>query len=245
MNSIVDAAHGTATNYVGKPQQIRWPQLLLLSCLKRRAHMANQWIERWENGHIGWHEPSGNAGLKKYWRASGKHVLVPFCGKSRDLLWLAEQGNEVTGVELSELAARAFFDENDLTYTVRDGVLQAYCATEHPITIYCGDYFALQAGHFDAHFDRGALIALPLDRRPAYVAHTRSLLTESTEQLVITLEYDQSVANGPPYSVPADEVNRYWPALQRIAEADDIANGPPKFREAGLKEMVEVVWRSR
>ncbi len=204
--------------------------------------MANQWIERWESGHIGWHELSGNAGLKKYWQASGKHVLVPFCGKSPDLLWLAEKGNEVTGVELSELAVRAFFDENELTYTVRDGALRAYCATEHPITIYCGDYFALRAGPFDAHFDRGALIAVPPDQRPAYVAHTKTLLSESATQLVITLEYDQSVANGPPFSVPAQEVHRYWPALQRVAAEDDIANGPPKFREAGLTEMMEVAW---
>ena len=206
--------------------------------------MTNQWIERWEKGHIGWHESGGNAPLKKHWRASGKHVLVPFCGKSRDLLWLAEQGNEVSGVELSELAARAFFDENDLKYTVNTGTLKAFCATERRITVYCGDYFALQAGPFDAHFDRGALIALPEDRRPAYVAHTNSLLSESAAQFVITLEYDQSVADGPPFSVRADEVRRYWPKLRRIAEKDDIENCPPKFRETELREMVEVVWRS-
>lgn len=206
--------------------------------------MANQWIERWEDGHIGWHQLGGNAGLKEHWGVSGKRVLVPFCGKSRDLLWLAEQGNDVSGVELSELAVRAFFDENDLEYTVSDGALKAFCATEHRITLYCGDYFALQAGPFDAHFDRGALIALPLDRRPAYAAHTDSLLSESAVQLVITLEYDQSVANGPPFSVPANEIHRYWPNLRRIAEKDDIENCPPKFRAAGLREMVEVVWRS-
>ncbi len=105
--------------------------------------MANQWIERWQQGNTGWHELEGNAPLKQHWRGTGKHVLVPFCGKSRDLLWLEEQGNKVAGVELSELAIAAFFDENELEYTVRDGVLKVFQAKTRQITIYCGDYFAL------------------------------------------------------------------------------------------------------
>lgn len=206
--------------------------------------MANQWIERWQQGNTGWHELEGNAPLKQHWRGTGKHVLVPFCGKSRDLLWLEEQGNKVAGVELSELAIASFFDENELEYTVRDGVLKVFQAKTRQITIYCGDYFALQTKPFDAHFDRGALIALPPDRRPAYAAHTGSLLTDSAQQLVITLEYDQSVVAGPPFSVLATEVESYWPALQQVAAEDDLENGPPKFRVAGLKKMTEVIWRS-
>jgi thiopurine S-methyltransferase len=206
--------------------------------------LVNQWIERWEKGNTGWHESDGNARLKQHWRGTAKHVLVPFCGKSRDLLWLEAQGNSVAGVELSELAITTFFDENGLEYTIRDGTLKAFQAKTRQITIYCGDYFALQTEPFDAHFDRGALIALPPDRRPAYAAHTSSLLTSAAEQLVITLEYDQKVIGGPPFSVLAAEVEQYWPTLRRVAAEDDIANCPPKFREAGLKKITEVIWRS-
>jgi len=206
--------------------------------------MSNQWIERWQSGQTGWHESDGNTSLKKHWRATDRHVLVPFCGKTRDLLWLAEQGNEVTGTELSELAVKAFFNENGLNYTIKDGALRVYQAQDHPITIFCGDYFEFTGGPFHAHFDRAALIALPAELRPAYAAHTSSLLSRSPEQLVITIEYDQAVATGPPFSVRSDEVCSYWPTLQRIDTYDDIENGPPKFREAGLREMIEMIWRS-
>lgn len=206
--------------------------------------MTNQWLERWENGNIGWHEAAGNRNLKQHWRGRNTHVLVPLCGKSRDLLWLEAQGNRVTGVELSEIAVRAFFDENNLDFTVTAGVLTEFRATERRVTIFCGDYFALQAERFDAHFDRGALIAMPPDRRVAYAAHTSSLLADKAEQLVIALEYDQTVASGPPYSVVGSEVLSYWPKLRQIATDNDIDNCPPKFREAGLTEMMEVVWRS-
>jgi len=206
--------------------------------------LSELWIERWQEGRTGWHEDEGNASLKKHWRAKGRRVLVPLCGKARDLTWLADQDNEVIGVELSELAVEAFFEEQALHFDVIEGKLPAYRALDKPITIYCGDYFALTTLRCDAHFDRGALIAVPPSLRAAYARHTSTLLESSAEQLVITLEYDQSKANGPPFSVPPEELLSYWPELTRVDAYDDIENGPPKFRDAGLEEMIEVVWRS-
>ncbi len=96
--------------------------------------------------------------------------------------------------------------------------------------------------HIDALYDRAALVALPADLRPGYVGHTQSLLKTRAMQLLITLEYDQSAANGPPFSVLPDEVKAHWPALRRAGELSALVNMPPKFREAGLNEFVEAVW---
>ena len=205
--------------------------------------MNEAWIQRWHDGQIGWHEADGNRSLKKYWSATGRRVLVPFCGKTRDLLWLEEQGNEVVGIELADMAARAFFEENGLAFD-HDAANATYRARDRRIEIVCGDYFKFHGGPFTAHFDRGALAALPADMRPAYAAHTSSLLSDDARQLVIVVEYDETIGTGPPFSVPAEEVQAYWPTLLRVDRYDDIENGPPKFREAGLQEMFENVWRS-
>ena len=205
--------------------------------------MSEEWIERWLIGRIGWHEEGGNAALKSYWTASDKRVLVPMCGKTVDMLWLEEQGNEVVGVELSDVAVAAFFEENDLVFTRHEGELTEYRARDRRISLFCGDFFAFDGGPFDGHFDRGALIAMNPEIRPVYAKHTSSLLTADAYQLVIALEYDDTVAKGPPFSVPADEILSYWPQLERVEKRDDIENGPPKFREAGLREMFEEVWR--
>lgn len=205
--------------------------------------MTEQWLERWQVGNIGWHEAGGNSSLKKHWNVTGKRVLVPLCGKTQDLVWLERQGNEVVGVELSELAVESFFDENEIAYSCVEGELTAYVAKNRSITLYCGDFFGFTEGPFDAYYDRGALVALPADRRKEYAEHTRTLLQNDAAQLIISLEYDQSIAAGPPFSVAAEEILGYWPRLQRVDAYDDIENGPPKFRKAGLQEMIEVVWR--
>lgn len=205
--------------------------------------MKNEsWLERWQIGRTGWHEPSGNRNLRTHWQWSGKKVLVPMCGKTPDLLWLEEQGNEVVGVELSEVAVLAFFAESGLEYERTDGCHQHYRAIDRSISLYCGDYFEFREGSFDAHYDRGALVALSPELREQYARHTSTLLTEDATQLVITVEYDQDVCGGPPYSIDPDEARRHWPRMRRHASIDDTDNAPPKFLEAGLEKMHEVVW---
>lgn len=206
--------------------------------------MAEAWLERWREGRIGWHEDEGNASLKRHWRLSGHSVLVPLCGKSFDLVWLAAQGNRVIGVELSQLAVETFFAEQQLDFNVSGGALRRFDAVGVDITIYCGDFMQLDDVRCDAHYDRGALVALSAELRPGYAAHVRSLLTGDAEQLVITLGYNQSVANGPPFSISDEEVLGYWPGLERVDRYDDTANAPPKFLDAGLTEVLETVWRT-
>ncbi len=206
--------------------------------------MTEDWKQRWHEGRIGWHQKDGSPLLKQHWNASGKRVLVPMCGKARDLLWLEQQGNEVVGVELSEIAVEAFFEENQLAFSRRDGALTEYRARDRRISLFCGDYFAFSGEQFDGHFDRGALVAMNPDLRPRYAAHTTSLLAPNARQLVISFEYDQSVVGGPPFSVPAAEVLTYWPGLRRVEVRNDIEDAPPKFREAGLRRVTEEVWVS-
>ena len=204
--------------------------------------MNEAWLERWQIGRTGWHEPEGNASLKRYWTHSGRRVLVPLCGKTPDLLWLESKGNAVTGVELSELAVIAFFEENELEYTRTSN---RFDAVERELTLICGDYFEYdEPGGHDALYDRGSLVALPADIRPKYVDHTRRLLSDDAHLFVIAVEYDQAQAEGPPFSLSADEVQSYWPDLERRDRYDDLANCPPKFIDAGLQAFYEVVWQS-
>ena len=69
------------------------------------------WQLKWKQQEIGFHQQHINPALKQYWShlPVGTRVLVPLCGKSKDMIWLLKQGYHVTGVELSEIAVQAFF----------------------------------------------------------------------------------------------------------------------------------------
>ncbi|MGH8408361.1 MAG: thiopurine S-methyltransferase, partial [Pseudomonas sp.] len=135
------------------------------------------WHERWARNQTGFHLPEVNPYLLRHWPglgvANGAQVLVPLCGKSLDLVWLASIGHRVIGVELSEKAVEEFFSEQELMPQVSQrGAFKVFQAGS--IELWCGDFFALDAGAVvgcTALYDRAALIALPPLMREQYAAH--------------------------------------------------------------------------
>lgn len=188
------------------------------------------WLERWQAGHIGFHRADVNPRLLEHQRELGDcvRILVPLCGKSADLEWLAAHGFEVVGVELSELAARAFFDERGLTPERREqGELVVY---QHgAVQIQVGDFFAVreeELGVFDSVYDRAALIALPQELRARYVRHLPTLLAPGAKLLLVTLHFDAE--GGPPFSVAPEEIERSYPQakIRSLGSVDARADAP-------------------
>ena len=73
------------------------------------------WHDRWDRNQIGFHLQQVNPYLPRLWPALGLEqggcVLVPLCGKSLDMSWLAANGHEVLGVELTQTAVEQFLSE--------------------------------------------------------------------------------------------------------------------------------------
>ena len=207
------------------------------------------WQERWARNQIGFHLPEVNPYLQRHWPglAEGAKVLVPLCGKSVDLMWLASQGLRVLGVELSEQAVEAFFSEQNLTpRTTERGVFKVYQAGL--IEIWCGDFFALGAdalGDCVALYDRAALIALPPLMRARYAEHLNNLLPSGCLGLLITLDYDQALKAGPPFAVPDEEVRVLLGARWglEVLEEQDILGQSWKFVQDGVTRLEERVYQ--
>ncbi|WP_339531894.1 thiopurine S-methyltransferase [Pseudomonas mucidolens] len=209
------------------------------------------WHERWAHNQIGFHLAQVNPYLQRHWPsldlARDTQVLVPLCGKSLDLMWLAGQGHRVLGVELSEKAIEAFFREQRLTATLREqGAFKVYQAGA--IELWCGDFFALSASDVagcTALYDRAALIALPMSMREHYAAQLNTLLVQGRSGLLITLDYDQAQKAGPPFAVGDEEVRALLGARWRLntLERRDILEASPKFLQSGVKRLEERVYR--
>lgn len=201
------------------------------------------WRARWSEGRIGFHEGAPNAHLRQNLDvlAGARRVLVPLCGKAEDLAFLAASGREVVGVELVEDAVRAFFAEHGLAPTVtREGPLARYAHGN--VTLWAGDFFEATPGRmgtFDGWYDRAALIALPPPLRARYVPHLLALVRPGAAGLLVTVEYDQERREGPPFSVPEEEVRARFAALevQRLGDvpADRFGDLPSREKCFVLK----------
>lgn len=203
------------------------------------------WLQRWREGRIGFHESQVNPHLVRHQSVlrDSIRVLVPLCGKSVDLEWLVVHGHEVVGVELSEVAAQAFFAERGFTpERHEEGRFIRY---QHGnVAIWVGDFFATSAeelGSFDGVYDRAAMIALPKDLRARYTEHVQTLLTPKAKVLLITLHYDAE--GGPPFSVsPAEVEAAYAEArVEQLAKIDERDEMPEVF-EKGATFVYENVY---
>ncbi len=209
------------------------------------------WHKKWASNQIGFHQPQVNPYLQQHWPylavPARARVLVPLCGKSLDLLWLAGQGHPVLGIEISQTAVEDFFSEQQLTPEVSDvGAFRVYRAGA--IELWCGDFFALAArdvADCATLYYRAALIALPPSMRERYAAHLQQILPAELRGLLITLDYDQAQLPGPPFAVADDEVQRLlgraW-RTQELQEQDVLGEGG-KFLQAGVTRLVERVYR--
>ena len=191
------------------------------------------WQQRWQEGRIGFHQSEVNPQLIKYFFALslpiGSRVMVPLCGKSVDMVWLACAGYDVVGIELVELAVQAFFAEQNITPTITEFTSAADKSTlkryegqlaGQTITLWAADIFALSTidiGDIDAVYDRAALIALPANMRADYSRHIVKL-SNNAPQLLITINYDQSKKDGPPFSITQQQLHQYYSADYKIVE---------------------------
>ena len=208
------------------------------------------WHEHWEKGEIGFHQHDFNRHMQEFVGRlgvqAGAHILVPLCGKSLDMLWLADHGYRVTGIEISELAARDFFAENSLAHEVIDQAGVLIYRGEH-IDIRCVDFFTVEKTDLplvDAVYDRASLIALPPDMRLDYAGHLTGLINSGIRSLLVTLDYPQQEMRGPPFSVTPAEVEQLFNSQYHISRlhSEDCLVNEPRFRKKGLTRLDEHVF---
>jgi len=211
---------------------------------------ANFWHERWAKREIGFHLDDVNPFLIKHWPAaqagSSDTVFVPLCGKTKDLIWLADQVKSVIGIELSQTAIEEFFHDNELVPNITE--IEDFTVYQcENITLLCGDFFNLtQQILADCQFvyDRASLVALPPEMRKAYVKKLHEIMSDEASRLLITFEYPQHEMAGPPHSVSASEVQILLSDQFNIEclESKNIIANAQRFKDKGVTKLFEHVF---
>ena len=212
--------------------------------------MKNEyWLNKWQTNDISFHENVVNPDLITYIEKlnlkSGDNILVPLCGKTKDMLWLADQGLHVFGIEISPIACQDFFSEMNISPEIK----QFNNVTKFKyknITLLCGDLFDITKNDFPkihAVYDCKALIALPSDVRVKYVNHIISCVGTDIRILLHTRETTCEVSP-PPYPVEIDEIKILYGKYFKIERLKYVSINeiPERLVNKGYTEMKEAVY---
>ena len=205
------------------------------------------WIKAWNEGRTNFHQQDYHEKLTEYFPTlnpkKGQSVLVPLCGKSKDLLWLNKLNLNVHGIELYEQAVESFFSENKLSPVKKDQDQDFTNYTFENIVISCGDFFKLNKHQtYDFIYDRASLVALPPPMRKNYAQVIKQSLKMGGRYLLIVYEYDQSKREGPPFSVDANEIHELYQDQFSIQLMEDKQSTKEGLKLASLDSLKQVVY---
>lgn len=216
------------------------------------------WHGKWDLNQVGFHLDYIHPLLKRNLELfpvsdllkNNGRIFIPLCGKTLDIGYLLNLGYQVVAIELSEIAVKAVFKQLDIEPEISKWSAGKIYQGEG-LTIYIGDFFALTQQDLCSGeqktslvYDRAALIALPEKMRLEYAQHIAKI-TQHAPQLLITLDYDQNIAGGPPFAVSTQEVEALYGGaypIQLIEEAD-IIEQEPRFKAKGLTSFYQRAYK--
>lgn len=193
-------------------------------------------------------------------------VLVPLCGRTPDLAWLAEGygpavhvvGLDAVGEPLRRFAAelggglvplaelRGVDDARTNASGSSGPVVASYRTQRYEnLTLVHGDVFAVDPGtlgfHADAIWDRGGVTSMPPDERQRYVTHLAGLLAPGGRMLVEFLSCNLDLDGAASAGELAQLLAIAGLGGARTLRAVDVRGAYPSFRPPGLSSLDEVV----
>lgn len=187
------------------------------------------WQQRWTDGKIGFHRADVHPSLQRFADETllgdviggGARILVPLCGKTVDMQFLALKRpvGEVVGVDGVPAAIEDFAKEHpDLNVRAVESVGKYKKWKGESISLLTGDFFDLDVatagGSFDAAWDRGSLVAIHPSLREKYVDKMGELLSKPDGRVLLStyVRGDGDLTKGPPFSIDEAEVRRLYEA---------------------------------
>ena len=210
------------------------------------------WIKAWNEGRTNFHQKYAHEKLIEYFPRlhpqEEQKVLVPLCGKSKDLLWLHDLNLYVHGIELHEGAVIEFFKENEFQPVKKEQDQNFTHYSYGNVAISSGDLFKLSQDEvYDFVYDRASLVALPAMMRKQYAEVIKRSLKIGGKYLLIVYEYDQTKMDGPPFSVDEAEVRELYKdqfSIELVESNYPTQDGPRVLAlEKGIKQNIYILER--
>ncbi|KJE98265.1 hypothetical protein CAOG_08255 [Capsaspora owczarzaki ATCC 30864] len=176
--------------------------------------------------------------------------LLPLCGKTIDLVFLARLGFRVVGIEIVEQAIQEFFQENNIPFKTEQHVLhetkesvKVHTSTDPNmnISIFQADLFAVTSkdvGALHFSFDRGSFVAMQPALRTKYAVTMTRILAPTARILAAMIDYEEGVMAGPPFNVTNAAIEQAFSPVGSQIEYVEVKSNKTRFSFEMLERIV-------
>lgn len=179
--------------------------------MNQDEYSQEDWQGHYESNDLGWDLGEVAPPFVKLWQEEkfpvGK-VLVPGCGRGHEVVFLAENGFEVTAVDFSE-GAVTYLKKSLKKRKLKGRVLYQ-------------DFFSLDDSHngiYDMVLEQTFFCAISPRQRRDYVLNVSRIL--KPEGMLIGLFYHTEKKGGPPYNTTREDIESHFSknfVIQQLAK---------------------------
>ena len=189
--------------------------------MEAQGYSQEDWQRHYDENDLGWDlgevAPPFVSMLESNTITPGK-TLVPGCGRGHEVIFLAENGFDVTAVDYSKGAV------NHLNSVIQERQLSSQ--------ILCLDFFTLDSTHdglYDLLIEHTFFCAISPIQRPLYVsAVTRALKKNG---MIAGLFYHTEQEGGPPFNTTRDDIIKYFSDSFEIRELAQAKNSAEQRKD--------------
>jgi cyclopropane fatty-acyl-phospholipid synthase-like methyltransferase len=184
---------------------------------KKNGYLQEDWQRHYDEGDLGWDLGQVAPPFIKLFESKtilpGK-TLIPGCGRGHEVIYLAENGFEVTAVDYSPGAV------NHLKSTVQERNLK--CEVLHL------DFFGIDSSHngvYDLLIEQTFFCAISPEQRSSYVSTVARALKKGG--MLAGLFYNTGEEEGgPPFNTTREDIKKYFSdsfEIRQLSKAEDSA----------------------
>ena len=177
---------------------------------KSKEYSREDWQDHYDSNDLGWDLGQVAPPFVELWE-KGKlplcKVLVPGCGRGHEVIFLAENGFEVTGIDFSE-GAVTYLGNALKKRNLKGRVLHQ-------------DFFSLDDTHdgvYDLVIEQTFFCAISPRQRQDYVLKVSRMLKPGG--MLVGLFYHTDKQGGPPYNTTREDIETHFSENFEIQELD-------------------------
>ena len=192
------------------------------------GYTQSDWQGHYDRGDLMWDIEQVSPPFARLWeqqKFSAGKTIIPGCGRGHEVVYFAERGFDVTGVDFAMGAV------THLENSLKEKKLAS--------RVIHGDFFSLDSSHdgyYDIMFEQTFFCAIAPSKRPLYIDTVKRILKKGG--LLVALFYETGEKGGPPFNTTLAHIQQHF--LQHFA-AEHLDKATDSIERRNGKEWLAIL----